>query len=238
MADGSITGTDSFRFRAQRSEETRLIIIASAFCIALVGNIVRRIIGGQVVASNAAFFPIISILSAAIAYELWTLSRTHRASAQGLLIPTWRWQANAILELAVPASLMLILHFDSSRGEYSALSSPVVLVFPIIILLSILRLRPGFTLATGAGAAAFHWSLTSYAIATHSIPPHHGPIAYTYGMILFVTGLAGSGVSRAVRRYVIETVDDVRSTHHRATGDTPFSRICIAVRRAEAAAAR
>ena len=47
MPDSSITGTDCFGFRAQRSEETRLLIIASAFGIAVIGNTLRRLLVGS-----------------------------------------------------------------------------------------------------------------------------------------------------------------------------------------------
>ena len=182
--------------------------MAGAFFICLLGFGVRRALGGAVMTTNGVFYPAAVILLLAVLYECYALWRTRRASALHRLIAPWRWQANAVLELAVPALILTILHFYSPRGEYAALSGPSILLFPLIILVSILRLRPRFTLLTGCGAALVHWSLGLHAVATGAVPEHHGPVVLSYGVLLLLIGFAGAGVARAVRRYVIEAVDE------------------------------
>ena len=84
----------------------------------------------------------------------------------------------------------------------AALSAPPLLVLPLLVLLSVLRLRPAFTLWTGLAGAAAHGLLALRAYAVDSHDPSTLPVYLSYAVLLAITGAAGALVARRVRGYV------------------------------------
>jgi hypothetical protein len=175
----------------------------------------RRIEGGTYIASNHIFLPAIGVLLVVMVYET-LYSRALLASVRrGVLFPEWRLGITAVIELVGPAAVLLVLHYWSPSGEFTALTAPAVLVFPITIMLSTLRLRPWTTLWLGIGAGVFHAALVADAIR-HD-PAHFSQLSalFSYGVLLTLTGIAGMVATRVVRRYVAEAVEEAEA-HERA----------------------
>lgn len=215
MAMPSLTGSESFRLRIQRSEGQRARLMLGVYVALAVLIFVRRLEGGTVIAHDHVFFPSIGVLLAVMAFEA-LYSRALLASVRrGVLLPEWRLGITAVVELAGPAAVLLILHYWSPKGEFTALTAPAVLVFPITIMLSTLRLRPWTTLWLGIGAGVFHAALVADAIRRD--PAHFGQLTalFSYGVLLTLTGIAGMVATRVVRRYVAEAVEEAEA-HERA----------------------
>ncbi len=208
MPAPSLTSTESFQWRAQKSERSRAALMGVVFATVIAETLTRRLSGGVVMASDAVFYPRLGVLAAAALFELFVWWRIGAATRAGRLLAPWRWRAQAVAELLVPGALLAFLHFFSPRGEYAALSAPALLLFPIVILVSALRLKPRLTLWTGLGAAGMHLTLVVTTIVDENTAREHWPVLMSYGALLALTGVAGSLVARSARRHVEEAVEE------------------------------
>ena len=213
--NASITASESFAARAQRSEAHRVALwfVALAGMVVLTG--VRRASHGLVMSSNALFIPYMMVLVVAMAAQvaLWIVLR--QANREGRLLSPWLWRASAAFDLFVPVALLTIAALYSPRGPVPALSAPPLLLLPLLILTSVLRLRPWFTLYTGLAAAAIHWALVVHAIKVAGSSSAEYPVYFAYGFVLLLTAVAGAFVARAVRAHVREAAEEA-SAHERA----------------------
>jgi hypothetical protein len=191
----------SFDLLAQRSERARVRLVIGALLALVALTLVRRFAGGLVM-SSPVFWWTLGLLAIGLAYEAWVLLVTTWANAEGWLIGETRWRLNAAFETTLAIGLMVIPHLLSPRGEVAALSAPPLLVLPLLVLLSVLRLRPAFTLWTGLAGAAAHALLAvrAYAVDTHDLSTL--PVYLSYAVLLAITGAAGALVARRVRGYV------------------------------------
>jgi serine phosphatase RsbU (regulator of sigma subunit) len=217
MTKPSLTGTDSFRFRIQRSETMRAALMCGAYAAMILLTLMRRFAGGVVMHDNKAFAPYIGVLAVAFAYEVFVLFALRTASRQNRLVLGWRLTANAVFELVVPALLLGTMHFWSPRGSYAALSGPAVLLFPITILASVLRLRPRTTLCLGIGAAIFHAILAVDTVRVEGLDDSQYPVLLSYAALLAMMGVTGMLVSSAARRYVAEAVEEAEERERAST---------------------
>lgn len=74
--------------------------------------------------------------------------------------------------------------------------------------MSVLRLRPNFTLYAGLTAAAFHMLLALRAIVVTHAPAESYPVYLAYGFILLLTAIVATFVTAELRRHVREAVDE------------------------------
>jgi serine phosphatase RsbU (regulator of sigma subunit) len=208
LAKISITSTDSFAARAQRSEARRVAVWFAVLAGMVLLTSARRWQGGLVMTDNKVFVPYVGVLLLAMAFQaaLWVVLR--RANRDGRLLPAWLWRGSAVLDLLVPAALLTILAWRSPRGAIPALSAPALLLLPLVVLTSVLRLRPMFTLYTGIAAAAVHWALVVNAIVLLNPPRSEYPVYFAYGYVLLLTGFAATLVSREVKAHVREAADE------------------------------
>lgn len=214
MTPPSITASEVFQYRAQRSEALRALLMCAVFLALLVALFARRLSGEAVMASDAMFYPRLAVTVAAIVVELGLWAWISKANRQSTLMPSWLWVGTAIFELAVPTAMMAIAYVASPRGAYASLTAPPLLVFPIVILMSVLRLRPMFTLYIGLGSAAVHWTLVAMSIRSGGVSAEFQTVLLTYGLALALTGVMGAIVTAAARRYVIESVEEA-TAHER-----------------------
>ena len=195
----------SFDRLAQRSEQARVRLVIGVLLALIALTLLRRVAGGLVM-SSPVFGWTLGLLGVGLAYEAWVLLVTTRANADGWLIGETRWRLNAAIETAMAIGLLTISHLLSPRGEVAALSAPPLLVLPLLVLLSVLRLRPAFTLWTGLAGAAAHGLLAGRAYAVSSHDPSTLPVYLSYAVLLAITGTAGALVARRVRGYVESAV--------------------------------
>ena len=216
MAQPSMTGTDSFRLRMQRSETSRASLMAGVYSLLLFLSLFRRVTGGIVMADNRVFGTFVSVLAAATAYSLYVVFALRAASRENRIISGWKLNANASFELLVPIAGLLSLHLYSARGPYAALSAPILLLIPLTVLMSVLRLRARTTLWLGLGGAVFHAMLVTSTIWELELPHDQYAVLYNYPAILALIGIGGAIVTSAVRRYLKEAVEQAEA--HERTG--------------------
>jgi serine phosphatase RsbU (regulator of sigma subunit) len=213
MPRPSVTSTDSFAARAQRSEATRVVLWIVVLVGMLAVTLVRRSAGGVVMSDDEMFYPYAGLLVLAIVCQLILLAVLRRANRSATLLPEWVWRVSAMFDLAAAAGLLVISAFLSPRGAIAALSAPPLLLMPLVVLLSVLRLRPDFTLYTGLTGAAIHFALATRAILITDTSPD--PVYLVYGFILVLIAIAARFVAREVRRHVKEAADEA-AAHERA----------------------
>lgn len=212
----SMTGTDSFRLRIQRSEVTRAELMCGAYIALLTLVAIRRLLGGAVMSDNHIFFTTVGVLGAALAYDAFVVYALRAAMRQGRLISGWRLHVNAIFEICVPASLMTFLHVFSPGSQLAALSAPGLLLFPLTLLLSVMRLRPRTTFWLGIAAGAAHAALVIDTLRHQQIPHAQYPVLFSYSAMLILIGIAGAVVTRVARQHVAEAVAEAEA--HQRTG--------------------
>jgi len=224
MKESDITSTPAFQSRLLRSEQWRAGLLGFVWVTMLLVWLLRRLLGGNVASTNAVFFPGITLLTFGVLFEGMVFFYVHRQSKLNKPQETGSstlWFISAVVDLAIPIIYLVIVQKFSPRGAYAALSSPVLLVLPIVTMLCILRLRPTICLFTGFGAGLSHAGLTIMAINSAGIDSSNWPLLFTYGLILIVTGIIAAVIARQVRAYVTQAVSEaieVEKTHHELAG--------------------
>ena len=85
MNNTSLTSTDSFAARAQRSEADRVVIWLIVLVGMLVLTLVRRVLSGVVMGDDRLFYPYLAVIVAAIAVQLVLYPTLRRANREGRL---------------------------------------------------------------------------------------------------------------------------------------------------------
>ncbi len=204
------TSTASFKLLAQRSEQARITLFVAVLILLIAMSTVRRWAGG-VVMTSSVFWWTLGLLGAGLLYELRTLRIVQYANAKGRVIGETCWRVNAVVETVLAVGLLLISHLLSPRGEVAALSAPPVLVVPLVVMLSTLRLRPRFTLWTGMVGAAAHAVLSIRAYAVTDADFSTLPVYLSYAALLAMIGGAGALVAARVRGYVEAAVRETEA---------------------------
>lgn len=204
----SITSSESFGARAQRSEERRVILWVGVLIVMIAISCARRWMGGVVMSENRVFFPTLAVLLAAVVLQIPLLIVLRRANRAARLLPGWLWRASSIADLCVPVAMLTISAFESPRGAVPALSAPPLLLLPLVVMMSILRLRPIFTLRAGLAGAVFHWCLAARALAINDGSSNQAPVFIAYGSILVLIAVTGMLVARDVKQHVVEAADE------------------------------
>jgi serine phosphatase RsbU (regulator of sigma subunit) len=215
MTKTSITSTESFAIRAQRGEAKRVVLWMIVLAGMAILTMARRVAGGIVMRDNELFFPYLGTLLLAIACEAIWLFALRRANRQGSLLAVWLLRAAAMFDLCVPTALLTISAFLSPRGAIPALSAPALLLMPLVVFMSVLRLRPSFTLVIGLATAAIHLLLAIRALLVTSALPEAYPVYLAYSGILAMTAIIGMAITRDVREHVREAAEEAVA-HERA----------------------
>jgi len=226
----SITSSESFAARAQRSEATRvglwLVVLLGMFLI----TFVRRLMGGIVMRDEQVFYPYEGVLFVAIVGQFVLLFALQKANRSSQLLPKRVAYAAAMFDIAAACALLVIVAFHSPRGPIAALTGPPLLLMPLIVLMSVLRLRPNLTLATGLVGAFVHLVLTIRAVALTHSPPEAYPVYFTYSAVLALTAVIGMVVARAVKAHVVEEAE-AAAAHERSERQVTEMRYDLSVAR-------
>ena len=152
--------------RALETERQRLLILAILGVLPLVGFTAAKTVAPAFVA--AAFhghvtWAQVALMSGGLSlYALGTRTWLARLDAAGKAPPAWLRYAQAFAEASVPT---VILYFLSAVFDpVLALFTPALLVYPLIIVLSALRLEPALSAFTGAVAAVEYAGLSFLAV--------------------------------------------------------------------------
>ena len=210
-AAASITGTDSFQLRLQKSELLRAKLMLVLYVVLSGITFARRLSGGVVMANDLLFTITTGLTLMAAAVAWYAVLRLREDMRLGKLTTVWWVRHLSWIELAWPSALMTALHYLSPGGDRLALSAPVLLMFPLTVLMSVLRMRPWLTVFLGLAGAAFHLVLVYDTYRVGHLPGPEVPRYVTYAALLAIHGVAGGVVSLAARRYLKEAVDEALS---------------------------
>lgn len=212
----SITASRSFQSRLLQAEQWRLGLMLACFLVLMALFVVRRAMGGTVASNSTVFAWGMGIMGFACVSLTAALVETRWRIRRGLTLPTWKFAVGAVMDLAVPMALLASLHYHSPLGAHAALSAPALLVVPIVVMLSILRLRPAFSAGLGVCAAIVHALLTFDTHRSGGIDPHEYPRMYSYAALLALTGAAAGMLAVIVRRYIQEAVAEAHAAERSA----------------------
>lgn len=202
----SITTSASFQARLLRSERLRAVLLGVVWAVALISLFIRRIKGDVLLANDSLFVASVALFTAAVLFQGYVIAETIRAMHSGKPGPSWRWVLSAGVDIAIPVAAIGIMHRHTPIGQYEALTGPPLLGIPLVTMLSILRLKPVISLATGIAGAVAHWMLAADAVRTGGVEVHHWPMLFMYGMVLCVTGVAAWFIARQARGHLSEAV--------------------------------
>jgi serine phosphatase RsbU (regulator of sigma subunit) len=203
------TSSPTFQSCLLLSEQWRAGLLAFVWVALLLMMLLRRWFGGVVASVDILFFATLGLLLFGIVFESIVFLNARRQLRTDIL-QRQKYRSDEIIsivvDLALPVIAMAILQKYSPRGGYAALSAPVILVLPLVIMLSILRLRPIVCLWTGVAAGAAHAVLVITAIQSSNIAPNHWPLLFSYGALLVLTGITAAAIAAQARAYVTQAV--------------------------------
>jgi len=208
MTTHSITSSQTFQSRLVRAEIQRAWLMVGAFGIALIIMVVRRLTGDIVAGVDALFISSILVTLACIAFEIFAAAWWRRAMSRGSGAPAWMSSVSATVELGTIVVLLAMFQAMSPRGNYVALSGPTAFGLPLVVMMSIPRLRPRLCLVVGVCAALCHWALVAYAITVAKIDASHWPVLLTYGLWLVMMGIGARMIANHARSSMIEAVQE------------------------------
>lgn len=200
IADASANGV--LRVALQGSEPRRIAVLLGVLVFDLLTNVFRHVTGGKIMQGETYVLRLV-LLGAVAAYALALLRMVRRANARQELLPAWTWLASAVIEALYPSLAVLIVLLSGHTGPFEGLTAPALLLYPIMIVLSILRMRPALCAVSGVLCAVGHAGL--FALAAHRSPtppaPGDWPVLLSYPIYLAIAGAAAALVSFEVRKY-------------------------------------
>ena len=208
MPTSSITSSETFQARLLRSEVRRSSIMAALWLIMLAGVLWRRWREDEVMMVQAMFLSAIGTFSAALCFQGWVYLDSVRCFRRGCRRFKGSWMLGVAVDVLVPLAYLVFAHLYSPRAVEATLSGPVLLCLPLVTMISILRLRPFASFATGMLGAAGHSALIAWTIVETNMDPHKWPLYFTYPVILVLTAVASAFVASEARAYVGEAVQE------------------------------
>ncbi len=212
----SITSTASFQARLVHAEAWRTAITGACFGLVLATWLLRRALGGVDAASDAIFYPTVALLGLGVGYQALAFVLARRHVARGSRLPVSQFIAGIAIDAMVPFGLLLILHFRSPLGDTVSLTSPAIMLYPIVIMLSVLRLRVRLSILVGLLASVGHAILVLDTYRRGHLDVHALPRAMTYGALLAMSGAAAGVLAHFVRAYIREAIQEAENAERSA----------------------
>lgn len=199
------TPEDALRRALQRSEFVRVLLLGALIAVLVALTIIRSL-GADDVAERTSFPVRLGILLVGGVYAACLALVVRWAQSRQLLLPGWFWGATVVAESFLPTIAILGLIRSRAMSPLDDTQAPAVLVYALLAIVSILRLRPSLSLLGGALAAAQHAALVVYA---HSLSPSHtAPLSYflAYSALILIAGACAAAVGAAIRRHVLASL--------------------------------
>ncbi|MFN0011448.1 MAG: PP2C family protein-serine/threonine phosphatase [Phycisphaerales bacterium] len=217
-APTSLTRSRAFRQAALRSEVHRAYAVLVSAGLMLGLTLVPDSSGGLV--------PSVRIIAALglgllVALQLGLLAFARWARVRDRAIPTWFIVSSIIIESLIPGGIILSHILRATYPPYSALLTPPILAYGVMISLSTLRLRPALCILAGSLSAASYGALVVYVAygldnpGTITLPTTGLPYAVYINapLIIFISGLAAAWVAREIRRHVHAALSEAETRH-------------------------
>ena len=204
-----------------KSELLRIRIVVAAV---LAGFAIRTLRTAIVFSREDLHLWLITSLLVAIfvLYELGMYRSVRRIAGTARDLPRLAWVANVVLETSLPA-VALVFETDASiAGPYRPLANPVVLLYFIFIILSILRLDPTLCRISGGVAAGSYlwaaahlgWAFTAPGGASVLSPQK---MVVGYALTFIVGGFVAGAIATELRKQVNAALREAEARHQAET---------------------
>lgn len=200
-APGETALEGEVRREIQQLEQARVAMLFFFFALLAVLALVRRLLGCEAM-QGTALVARLALLGVGIFYCARTMHVVNRANNQDQVLGPRYWSVTAAIELAVVLGMIAAAEILTQRDAIEDLGAPVLLMVPLLIVLSVVRLRPKHTLVTGMVAALVHAGLSVTMFIRLKAPLSGMPTILTYSVLMAMSGLAGSFVSGELLKVV------------------------------------
>jgi hypothetical protein len=195
----------------QRREGTRLMMLFFFFAMLAMLAVVRQVLGCDSM-QGWALGARVALLFVGILYCTCSLQVVSAADTQGRLLGERYWVVTAMFELVVVLAMLTATELLSARDDIQDLSAPILMMVPLLVVLSLLRLRPRTTLWTALVAAIFHAGLSLWTFVRLGVPVSELPTLLSYAVLLVMIGVAGWLVASEFRAMMLDRVERKRAT--------------------------
>lgn len=185
----------------QQLEQARLAMLFFFFALLAVLALVRRLLGCESM-QGTALAARLALLGVGIFYCARTMHVANRANTEGVVLGQRYWTLTAATELVLVLGMIVAAELLTQRDAIEDLGAPVLLMVPLLIVLSIVRLRPRQTMVIGLVSALVHAGLALVTFLKLDLPRAGMPTIFTYSVLMAMSGFAGSFVSTELRKVV------------------------------------
>lgn len=189
------------RREIQLLEQARVAMLFFFFALLAVLALVRRLLGCEVMQGTALVVRL-ALLGAAIFFCAYTMQVVNRANNADHPLKPRYWSMTAIFELLVTLAMVVTADLLSPGDVIENLSAPIMLLLPVLVILSIVRLRPTQTLLIGLFAGLAHAGFSIFMFMRLKAPVSGLPTVLTYSVLMVMSGFAGSFVSGELLKIV------------------------------------
>lgn len=202
----------AFRRAVLKSEKLRIFFLLVIVGLLLAFGIVRDLMMDEGRSFRLLTYPRVVPL-VLVFYELLMLDLVNRALRTRRELPDWLWSINVVIESLVPTIIMLLAVFRTSPVAYIPLSSPAIPVYFLLIILSVLRLKPWLCWLMGLTSTLGY--LAVWGVAWSYFPEHpmvegniNHAIHATFAVMIFLGGLASAGVTSRIQQHVLAALQE------------------------------
>lgn len=204
----------AFRGAVFRSERLRLRGLLAVLAVALALVLVRAAIVADPAERRLALV-VAGILGAAVVFEvvaLRALDRTLAGTGDRAPLPM---VVGPVVETLVPTLMLLATAQAQNAGPLRALAGPVVVVYFLLIMLSILRLTPALSMFAGVASAAGYAAVWVLGVAPAAAGARNAPLATgvfaTEVVLMLIAGALAAAVAVRGRAHVVAALREAEA---------------------------
>jgi serine phosphatase RsbU (regulator of sigma subunit) len=208
--------TPSFQQAELRSERTRVRVVLGVFgglfALILMRGIASLVVEGR----RGEAWPFVAVLLVMTAYEVVWLRVVVRAINLGRSLSKAMWKSSIFVESLLPTVALFLQIHSTAIGPNRALTSPVVLAYFLLIILSTLHLDPGLSRLSGAYSAAGYGVAAVYVFVFFPEAPGAEKLlpyaaAFSCIALLILGGFAAGAVAAQIREHAITALTEAES---------------------------
>lgn len=194
----------------QRSEGRRAQLLLAVLAAVAVLLTVRHLVDASP-ADGMLFWIRPTMVVIAMVYAVWVLRLTRRADREGRVMPSWFWLGTTIVESMLPTVNVIELMTLTTVDPHLAMTSPGMTTYFVIVIISVLRLRPMFSVIGGVSSGVQHavvvgmvlWREESAALLSMKA------FYFSYSVMIALAGVCAGVVSAAIRTHVLAGMREV-----------------------------
>lgn len=187
-----------------RSERQRVIALIGVLCFTFTLLSIRLSTGS--LSTDRALMPMLVVVTI-IAYQALAAAWITRCLARRVQPRQWFWLVSALVDCTIPTIGIVVSWRTELVDVERATIAPVVFLYGVFIVLSILRLRPWMTLVSGFVCFAQYLAVSMWIVSVEGIVIPDGLI-WIYPSMVIVSGLASAFVSLRLKQSVVRGLEE------------------------------